>query len=592
MCRSATNRILALIAALIATAALCAPAYAFDWRHIGNASTEMSLAGVATGPMSRVWYSSDGAHLFAQTKSGRVFETVDFEQWSLVKDPGIAPPDRAKLNENPGLGRLGDTVSDAAVSPREPLEITAANRFGVWRSMDGGLSWSGLNESLPNFSARRILNVPAGANGLRVAVEIGSDAQWEWMPGEKTAWRPVEPSPALSSELKLRRTLTLKLGAPITAVATSGSYIYAGGVNGRLWASSDRGQTWQSRFTPSDEAGPVESIYVDLADPRLALATLGISSTRSSHVRRTINGGVFWDDLTTNLPDSPAHGITADRASGAVYVATGAGVFFTMSDLNAAAPATVWTNVGQDLPSATVADVKLDAAGNQLFVLVEGYGVYASVAPHRFREVRVVNSGDYSVRPAAPGALLSVLGARVESASSATASIPVLDATDSASQIQLPFELRGSSVSLTLHATTGQLVRTLPVQSASPALLISPDGAPLILDGDSGMILDAMNPARSGSRIQILATGLGRVTPDWQAGMAAPLNDPPRVTAPVRALLDRTPVEVTRAVLAPGYIGLYLIEVELPRIVNMGAAELFLDVDGHESNRVRIFIQP
>jgi uncharacterized protein (TIGR03437 family) len=160
------------------------------------------------------------------------------------------------------------------------------------------------------------------------------------------------------------------------------------------------------------------------------------------------------------------------------------------------------------------------------------------------------------------------------------------------SQIQLPFEVRGPSVSLTLQAVTGQLVRTVPLVSASPAIFVDPDGTPLILDADSGVLLDAMNPAHSGSRIQILATGLGRVKPDWQAGMAAPLNDPPRVVAPVHALLDRTPVEVTQAVLAPGYIGLYLIEVQLPRIVNAGPAELYIDADGQPSNRVRLYIQP
>ena len=60
-----------------------------------------------------------------------------------------------------------------------------------------------------------------------------------------------------------------------------------------------------------------------------------------------------------------------------------------------------------------------------------------------------------------------------------------------------------------------------------------------------------MNPAHSRGHIQILSTGLGRVTPDWPNGIAAPVDNPPRVAATVRAYLDRQPVEVTRAVLAP-----------------------------------------
>jgi uncharacterized protein (TIGR03437 family) len=49
---------------------------------------------------------------------------------------------------------------------------------------------------------------------------------------------------------------------------------------------------------------------------------------------------------------------------------------------------------------------------------------------------------------------------------------------------------------------------------------------------------------------------------------------------------------VTRAVLAPGYIGFYLIEIIVPKIVNYGPAELYIDVDGTSSNRVRVYIEP
>jgi uncharacterized protein (TIGR03437 family) len=60
----------------------------------------------------------------------------------------------------------------------------------------------------------------------------------------------------------------------------------------------------------------------------------------------------------------------------------------------------------------------------------------------------------------------------------------------------------------------------------------------------------------------------------------------------VRAYLDREPTEVSRAVLAPGYIGFYLIEIQLPRIVNAGPAELYIEAEGQASNRVRLYIEP
>jgi uncharacterized protein (TIGR03437 family) len=45
-------------------------------------------------------------------------------------------------------------------------------------------------------------------------------------------------------------------------------------------------------------------------------------------------------------------------------------------------------------------------------------------------------------------------------------------------------------------------------------------------------------------------------------------------------------------VLAPGYIGLYLIEIQVPAMVNSGPAELYIESEGHGSNRVRIWIEP
>jgi uncharacterized protein (TIGR03437 family) len=50
-------------------------------------------------------------------------------------------------------------------------------------------------------------------------------------------------------------------------------------------------------------------------------------------------------------------------------------------------------------------------------------------------------------------------------------------------------------------------------------------------------------------------------------------------------------VEVTQASLAPGYIGFYLIEIQLPRITNTGASELYLEAEGQQSNRVRLYVE-
>jgi uncharacterized protein (TIGR03437 family) len=74
--------------------------------------------------------------------------------------------------------------------------------------------------------------------------------------------------------------------------------------------------------------------------------------------------------------------------------------------------------------------------------------------------------------------------------------------------------------------------------------------------------------------------------------MQAPLEDPPAVVAPIKVFLDGTPLQVTSATLAPGYIGFYLVEAQLPAVTNAGTAELHLNADGQESNHVQVVIEP
>jgi len=105
MCRRATVR-LVMIAGL-AMGSWCAwgqgpgAATGVGWRHIGNSAMELALPSLATGGVDRVWYSPDGASLYAKTASGRVFETRDFEQWQFIADPKIGEqtPSAASIPE-------------------------------------------------------------------------------------------------------------------------------------------------------------------------------------------------------------------------------------------------------------------------------------------------------------------------------------------------------------------------------------------------------------------------------------------------------------------------------------------------------------
>jgi uncharacterized protein (TIGR03437 family) len=592
-----------------------------EWNHIGNSLLNLSLADLATGPVKRVWYSADGGTLYANTALGKTYETSDFETWKASTTVPTAPQDTAggiRLPE-PGaqvrgqyafgqfvyrtqtLGASWDNLTafrsrsiigsplDVASSPRDSEEVTVASSAGVFRSLDGGKSWSGLNEGLPNFPGpgAKLRSLPSGVRGVQLELEGGGIV--EWQPGEKQAWAPALNGAALS-DTKLRADLEARWGTQVTALRREGNTVYAGTADGRIRVSTDGMTTWQT--SPQASSAPVAGFWVNSQEPRTALAVLGSGlGSGQARILRTLTLGNSWDDLTTNLPELAAHGITASGT--AMYVATDQGVFYTLNGPQVPAGIGIWQKLN-GLPEAPATDVRLDAAGNQLWAAVEGYGVYLTPAPHRLGEPQIVSSADLSLRAAAPGALMSVTGTRVVAAQAGNLPVSILKAGEAESQIQIPFEARGDSVSLSTSEPAGGRAFnfSIPLESVSPGIFVELDGSPVVFDAASGGLLDASNPARSRTRIQVMASGLGRVSPDWRAGVEAPLDNPPKVVADVRALLDGAPMTVTRAVLAPGYVGWYLVEIEIPAIVNTGASELYLDVDGHASNRVRVYIEP
>lgn len=623
-----TAILMALLAAT-AVAQVRTPA----WRKVGSTSVDLNLASPATGAMKQVWFSDDGSILYAATKDGKVFTTVDFETWRPATNPPPPPqptfeptvirkpedtvdlvPASANTYEIFALGRnlsrsndggrswanltgyrsqsvIGSRQHSVAVTSLHPDEIVIANDHGIWRSMDGGASWTGLNLALPNLPVRRILGTPSGSAGVRIAADgIG---ELELRPGGEI-WEPVPGSPEEAAQMERYSRMA---NATITSVNSAGDTVLAGSNDGRIWYSWDGGKSLTSANMPaqdlSQNGARVERIWIDPTQPFVALAAL---SGTGPHVLLTSNRGYTWSALDSpTLPNVPAYSVVGDRATGSVYAATDQGVFYGHADLEFSTDLHVaWQRITPDpMPAARATDVRLDATGTQLYIALDGYGVYRAPAPHQSDGLRIVNAADSSNRAAAPGSVLSIIGLPVSNVRGADLDYPILAVLGNSSQIQVPFEAVGPNVRLTLQTAGGaQQQRGISVLPVSPAILTGSDGVPVLADADNGLAIDGRNPAHSNSRIQIMATGLGKVRPDWPTGRPAPDVNPPQVVANVKATLDGKPIEVTRATLAPQYVGFYVVEVKLPATLNAGTSVLSISADGQESNRVQIVIEP
>ncbi len=606
-----------------------------DWRRVGTLTLAEGLASPSSGgAVERVHFLEDG-RLRVAIAGGRIWQTADGEAWTpaetmpvaeraanavRVPEPGAILRESKRgptllfaggshlwrsedsgrtwrnltqLRDSRGSSVLGAAVNDLTVDPENADRIAVATATGVWVSLDGGLSWQGWNDALPAFRVTRILTAPAGGHGLQVQVRgEGSPKSLEWAPGFRAGWLPA---PARDAEEVLKAGFSLSLHTKLSAAAEGPGVFYAASEDGRMWSSLDGGALWRPATLPSG-SGPVQRIVSDPQDGRFALAALANSTNAGnpagsrSRVLRTLDGGATWDDISTDLPDGPVRGLAFDRSTGAVYAATSQGVFLSYQGLRAPEPAARWTPM-RGLPDAPTMDVRLDEAGVRVLAAVDGYGVYESPAPHRARQPLLLRAADYAAGPASPGSLLTIVGSAVESVTVNSQPGIVLSSNAAESQIQVPFEASGDSLRVTANRTGAvALSFGLPLRQVAPAILTDGDGFPVIVDATSGIQIDALNPARPGARLQILATGLGRVRPDWPAGMAAPAEHPPEVLAGLRVLLDGVPAKVVRSVLAPGYVGFYLVEFDAPEFVNTGVAEVAIEAAGQSSNAVRVYM--
>ena len=138
------------------------------------------------------------------------------------------------------------------------------------------------------------------------------------------------------------------------------------------------------------------------------------------------------------------------------------------------------------------------------------------------------------------------------------------------------------------------LPETITIAAARPAIFTTNQqgtGQGAILNQDSSLNA-ATNSAARGSVIQIFATGLGPTNPVVPSGTAAPSSPPAVVTNAVTATIGGITVPVQFAGLAPGFVGLYQVNVEIPAGVTPGPdVPLVLLQSGVPSNSVTLAVR-
>jgi uncharacterized protein (TIGR03437 family) len=205
----------------------------------------------------------------------------------------------------------------------------------------------------------------------------------------------------------------------------------------------------------------------------------------------------------------------------------------------------------------------------------------------------VTNAATFN-EPVAPGALISVFGENLSPLQTRAGSTPLptfladscMTVNNlpipllflSAGQIngQMPFEIQGPATAV-VHTSGGVSEPfSFEVLSAAPALYRSTFGGqasepiPIIFRAFNNEPVTLSNPVRRGEVLFMFGNGLGRVSPLLGSGEAAPANTLFSAVQTPTVTIGGRPATVLFAGLAPGFVGLNQLNIQVPADAPLG----------------------
>jgi uncharacterized protein (TIGR03437 family) len=270
---------------------------------------------------------------------------------------------------------------------------------------------------------------------------------------------------------------------------------------------------------------------------------------------------------------------------------------FPISDGNAASTGTLYITTGGGGASLYTVDVgprtafalsahhylrvSVDGAAATMEAVRDDGQIFDRVdlapAP-RLSNPAVVNAASF-VPSVAPGSLVTIFGRDIADEPATGGSmamelrgvrvtldgqrLPLSYVSPTQINTQLPYGAFGSTV-LRVSTPNGSADAILSLSDTAPAVFLV-NGRPAATHAD-GTLVSPESPAVPGEVISIYVTGLGRVSGVISAGQTAPTRPLMVTRAEVEVEIAGTRVDPHFAGLAPGYAGLYQINVLMPAV--------------------------
>ena len=329
-----------------------------NWAQIGSGLSVTQVLTLAVDP-------SNSSVLYAGTQLG-VFKSVNGgQQWQLTgqANPATAPiignaivvhPSNPNIiyvgSQFGGIFRSEDggqsyqttagifNCIDIAIDPVTPATIYAASMQGAFKSVNGGINFTQINNGLvPPFGGQpprvnRFAIDPSNPSTVYAATSVGV---FKTVNGGG-AWALASNGLGQGGQVEVL-TLAIDPSAPMT--------LYAGlnGFLGALFKTTDGAATWRASNTGLNFPGTttlqnVLSLEIDPSAP----ATL-YAATSSGGVYKTDNSGATWSASNMGLPNPVITRVVIDRSNPAtVYACVNAGSDGFVAKVDASGSSFAW----------------------------------------------------------------------------------------------------------------------------------------------------------------------------------------------------------------------------------------------------------
>ena len=328
---------------------------------------ETTPAALTIGPAGAVYLTGGASSAAVQTRnsihpflSGDFFRTADGgATWSgetitasqpplvrtVVLDPQnlsrvFALSDRLYVRNDgqswTALGIPGAYSTMLVIDPITSTTMYAAGPTGLWKSMDGGVTWAPLPGSAVQQGAVFALTLDPkrpstlyattfGVNGWMMANSGDSGATWE-LSGSPTGTYSIAVDP-------LNPAVIYGSVQSYPEPPPPGQFPFQGGPTGYLTKSTDGGTTWTTI-----SSGLPSGWYADtlVPDPQTPGRIYALGSNASGGIYRTDNGGTTWIAIGLGLPDWKLNVLAIDPTRPTVlYASSAAGGVYRSVDAGA-----------------------------------------------------------------------------------------------------------------------------------------------------------------------------------------------------------------------------------------------------------------